>query len=53
MENGLIFPCPCERDNGEAGDANHSCLRYGLRVVVGVRLGTDLVVAKRWGDAGG
>jgi hypothetical protein len=53
MDNGLIFPCPRERVPGEAGDTNHPCVRRGFRVVVGVWLGPDPVVAKRWGDAGG
>lgn len=52
MDNGLIFPYPCERAPGEsvmltvlkpAGSfGNRSC---GCT-------GPDLVVAKRWGDAG-
>ena len=53
MDNGLIFPCPRERVPGEPADTNHPCLVHCFRVVFGVWLGPDVVVAKRWGDAGG
>jgi hypothetical protein len=53
MDNGLIFPCLCERDNGEASDTNHLLLVRGFRVADGGWLGPELVVVKRWGDAGG
>jgi hypothetical protein len=53
MDNGLIFPCPRERVRGEAGETNHLGARRRFRVVSGVGLGPDPVVAKRWGDAGG
>lgn len=53
MDNGLIFPCSCRRVPGEprcANRPNPGCL---LREQLGGSAGPRLVVAKRWGDAGG
>jgi hypothetical protein len=53
MDNGLIFPYPHERVPGEAGDANRPNCCRSLRGPVVESAETELVVAKRWGDAGG
>jgi hypothetical protein len=54
MDNGLIFPCPWWCVHAEAGDANHPNLcRRPFGGVVWGSVGSELVVGKRWGDAGG
>ena len=53
MDNGLIFPYPHERVPGEVGDANRPNHCQSLRGLVVASAGPCLVVAKRWGDAGG
>jgi hypothetical protein len=51
MDNGLIFPYPQNSAHTEPGDTNHPLL-LGFRVWWW-RVGSELVVGKRWGDAGG
>jgi hypothetical protein len=51
MDNGLIFPYPCGRVPDEAGDTNRPIVVW-LRLCH-VSAGSELVVVKRWGDAGG
>jgi hypothetical protein len=55
MDNGLIFPYPCERAHGESVILTALNPAYfmpsGVQGVGGC-VGPDLVVAKRWGDAG-
>ena len=55
MDNGLIFPYPCVRAHGESVrlTALKPVPTFLLEEVrAGGCAGPDLVVAKRWGDAG-
>ena len=55
MDNGLIFPYRQSSAHDEPGDANHPKLAVyrSLRGEAGERsVGPELVVVKRWGDAG-
>jgi hypothetical protein len=55
MDNGLIFPYRQSSAHAEPGDANR--LKHALGDPFGVircvwNTGPELVVGKRWGDAG-
>ena len=52
MDNGLIFPYPCMRAHGESVILTAQNHLDGLRTAWWGCAGPDLVVAKRWGDAG-
>ena len=53
MDNGLIFPYPWLCAHAEPADTNITKPAGRLRVLVGGCGGPEVVVGKRWGDAGG
>ena len=53
MDDGLIFPYPLVCANTEAGDTKTCLLIVSASAVRSMRGRPDLVVGKRWGDAGG